>query len=99
MRLRGLRAIGGSAATTSLVFLNNRLSPPLLLTSPVEVSEGPSAFGPEASNRGEAQAGDRNRRQRHRAAVRDDSEVEYDQGAGDRRDERVRWSQVQPPPQ
>src|SRR5712692_4725761 len=97
MRPPSTSAIAASAVTTSLVFFNNRLSPPLLLTSPVEVSEGPSAFGPEASNRGEAQAGDRNRRQRHRAEVRDDSEVEYDQGAGDRRDERVRWSQVQPP--
>src|SRR5712691_2820487 len=90
-------AIAASAATTSLVFFNNRLSPPLLLTSPVAVSEGPSGFGSDASDRGESQAGDRNRRQRHRAEVRDGREVENDQGAGDRRDERVRRSQVEPP--
>src|SRR5712692_3421041 len=97
MRPPSTSAIAASAATTSLVFFNNRLSPPLLLTSPVEVSEGPTGFGSEASDRGESQAGDRNRRQRHRADVRDDREVENDQGAGDRRDERVRRSQMEPP--
>src|SRR5260370_41563245 len=90
-------AMTGSAATTSLVFYNTRLSPPLLLTSPVGAFECPSGFGSEASDRGESQAGDRNRRQRHRAEVGDDREVENEQGAGDRRDERVRRSQVEPP--
>src|SRR5712691_6931963 len=97
MRPPSTNAIAASAATTSLVFFNNRLSPPLLLTSPVEVCEGPSGFGSEASDRGEAEAGDRNRRQRDRAEVRDDREVENDEGAGDRRDERVCRSQVEAP--
>src|SRR4029077_15615154 len=96
MRPPSTRATAASAATTSLVFFNNRLSPPFLLTSPVEVCEGPSGFGSEASDRGESKAGDRHRRHAPRAGVRDDREVENDQGAGDRRDERMRESEMEP---
>src|SRR5712691_494562 len=96
MRPPSTSAIAARAATNSLVFFNNRLSPPLLLTSPVEVCEGPSGFGSEAGDRGESKAGDRNRRQRDRAEVRDDREVENDQGAGNRDNQWVRRSQAKP---
>src|SRR3989442_1625911 len=76
MRPPSTSAIAARAATTSLVFFNNRLSPPFLLASPVEVSKGPSGFRSEASDHGKPEAGDRNRRKRDRAEVRDQRQVE-----------------------
>src|SRR6266404_1605711 len=96
MRPPSTSAIAARAATTSLVFFNNRLSPPFLLASPVEVSEGPSGFRSEAGDHSEPKAGDRNRRKRDRAEVRDQSQVEHDQSAGHSGDQGVHRFQMKP---